>query len=126
MKKQSVRFSFFKYFGKIERSKGGEAMIAQAFTGGDTRGRENQNNLIKFGGIYVKITYKDFMEIQKLKKQGITRNEAVLKTKYTQYVIYKYWDMPEDVFLKEKDKNFKQLRKKYLKDFSKYDRICQG
>ena len=61
-------------------------------------GWENQNNLIKTGGIYVKITYKDFLEIQKLKKQGITRNEAVLKTKYTQYVIYKYCDMPEDFF----------------------------
>ena len=52
----------------------------------------------------MKITYKDFLEIQKLKKQGITRNEAVLKTKYTQHVIYKYWDMPEDVFLKEQER----------------------
>ena len=76
-----------------------------------TRGRENQNNLIKIGGIYVKITYKDFIEIQKLKKQGITRNEAVLKTKYTQYVVYKYWDMPEDVFLKEKE----QTKSEYSK-----------
>lgn len=59
----------------------------------------------------MKITYKDFLEIQKLKKQGITRNEAVLKTKYTQYVIYKYWDMPEDVFLKEKD----QTKSEYSK-----------
>ena len=59
----------------------------------------------------MKITYKDFVEIQKLKKQGITRNEAVLKTKYTQYVIYKYWDMPEDVFLKEKD----QTKSEYSK-----------
>ena len=59
----------------------------------------------------MKITYKDFLEIQKLKKQGITRNEAVLKTKYTQYVIYKYWEMPEDVFLKEKD----QTKSEYSK-----------
>ena len=59
----------------------------------------------------MKITYKDFVEIQKLKKQGITRNETVLKTKYTQYVIYKYWDMPEDVFLKEKD----QTKSEYSK-----------
>ena len=59
----------------------------------------------------MKITYKDFLEIQKLRKQGITRNEAVLKTKYTQYVIYKYWDMPEDVFLKEKD----QTKSEYSK-----------
>ena len=59
----------------------------------------------------MKITYKDFVEIQRLKKQGITRNEAVLKTKYTQYVIYKYWNMPEDVFLKEKD----QTKSEYSK-----------
>lgn len=59
----------------------------------------------------MKITYKDFLEIQKLKKQGITRNEAVLKTKYTQYVIYKYWDMPEDVFLKEKDRTKSEYSK---------------
>ena len=59
----------------------------------------------------MKITYKDFLEIQKLRKQGITRNEAVLKTKYTQYVIYKYWDMPEDVFLKEQD----QTKSEYSK-----------
>ena len=53
--------------------------------------------------MYVKITYNDYLEIQKIKRQGLSRNEATLKTKYTQYVIYKYWDMPEDVFLKEKD-----------------------
>lgn len=51
----------------------------------------------------MKITYNDYLEIQKIKRQGLTRNEATLKTKYTQYVIYKYWEMPEDVFLKEKD-----------------------
>lgn len=59
----------------------------------------------------MKITYKDYVDIQKLKKQGLTRNETVLKTKYTQYVIYKYWDMPEDVFLKEKD----QTKSEYSK-----------
>ena len=51
----------------------------------------------------MKITYNDYLEIQKIKRQGLSRNEAMLKTKYTQYVIYKYWDMPEGVFLKEKD-----------------------
>ena len=59
----------------------------------------------------MKITYKDYVDIQKLKKQGLTRNEAVLKTKYTQYVIYKYWDMPEDVFLKEKDRTKSEYSK---------------
>lgn len=59
----------------------------------------------------MKITYKDYVDIQRLKKQGLTRNEAVLKTKYTQYVVYKYWDMPEDMFLKEKE----QTKSEYSK-----------
>ena len=59
----------------------------------------------------MKITYKDYVDIQRLKKQGLTRNEAVLKTKFTQYVVYKYWDMPEDVFLKEKE----QTKSEYSK-----------
>lgn len=59
----------------------------------------------------MKITYKDYVDIQRLKKQGLTRNEAVLKTKYTQYVVYKYWDMPEDIFLKEKDRTKSEYSK---------------
>jgi len=49
----------------------------------------------------VKITFEDYKKIQELKRQGFTANQATKKLPYTQYKIYKYWDMAEEDFFEE-------------------------
>ncbi len=50
----------------------------------------------------MKITIEDYKKIQEMKRQGFTANQASKKIPYTQYVIYKYWDMPEEQFFEER------------------------
>ena len=49
----------------------------------------------------MKITFEDYKKIQELKRQGFTANQATKKLPYTQYKIYKYWDMAEEDFFEE-------------------------
>ncbi|MBQ8426544.1 MAG: transposase family protein [Clostridia bacterium] len=49
----------------------------------------------------MKITFEDYKKIQELKRQGFNANQATKKLPYTQYKIYKYWDMAEEDFFEE-------------------------
>ncbi len=66
---------------------------------------------LNINGGNMKLSYEDYKRIQTMKAAGYNGNQVSIKLGYTQYAVYKVWDMSEAQFLSVKQTRCDSLDK---------------